>query len=59
MDTVTCVQNLKEAVCASRSSYIFRKGMNPIIPPPVMGKIVGHTGLFNLGMATGLWEEKL
>ena len=33
--------------------------MNPIIPPSALDKIVGQTELFNLGMATGLGEEKL
>ena len=31
--------------------------MNPIILPPVIG--ISQTGLFNLGMATSLGEEKL
>ena len=33
--------------------------MSPTILPPAMGKIVGQTGLFNLGMATNLGEGKL
>ena len=32
--------------------------MNPIILPPAMGKIVGQTMLFNLGVATSLGEGK-
>ena len=32
-------------------------GDSTIFPPP-MGKIVGQTGLFNLGMATSLGEGK-
>ena len=28
------------------------KGMNPIILPPAMSKIVGQTGFFSLGEAT-------
>ena len=31
-------------------------GMNPIILPPAMSKIVGQTGLFSLSMATSLRE---
>ena len=38
---------------------VLEKNMNPIILPPAMSKIVGETVLFNLGMATGLEEEKL
>ena len=34
-------------------------GMNPILFPPAMGKIVGETELFGLGMATRLGEGKL
>ena len=33
--------------------------MNPNILPPVMDKIVGQFGLFNLGIVTSLWEGKL
>ena len=32
--------------------------MNPTILPPANGKIVGQTGVFELGMATGLGEGK-
>ena len=35
------------------------KGMNPIILPPAMGKIVGQTKFFSLGEATSLGEGKL
>ena len=35
------------------------KGMNPIILPPAMGKIVGQTRFFSLGEATSLGEGKL
>ena len=35
------------------------KGMNPIILPPAMGKIVGQTRFFSLGEATSLGEENL
>ena len=34
------------------------KSMNPIIFSPAMGKMVGQTRLFNLGMTAGL-EGKL
>ena len=43
------------AVASSREHH----GMNPTILPSAMGKIVGQTGLFNLGMATCLGEGKL
>ena len=33
--------------------------MNSTILPPIKGKIVGQTGLFNLGMAIGLREGNL
>ena len=33
--------------------------MIPTILPPTMGKIVGQTRLYNVGMATGLGEGKL
>ena len=32
--------------------------MNPTVLSPDMGKIVGQTGIFNLGMTTGQIEEK-
>ena len=32
--------------------------MHPTILSPAMGKTVGQTGLFNLGMATSLEEKK-
>ena len=43
----------------SLSTNTLGKGMNPIILPPAMGKIVGQTGLFSLGKATSLGEGKL
>ena len=58
MDLATRVQILDEAVCISHSANILEKGMNPTILPPSMGNIVGQTGLFSLGMATGLGEGK-
>ena len=40
MDTATRVQILEET---DYISHTLGKGMNPIIPPPAMGKIVGQT----------------
>ena len=45
--------------CISRSTNTLGKGMNSIILPPAMGKIVGQTGSFSLGEATSLGEGKL
>ena len=59
MDTVTWVQILDETDCISHSTNTLGKGMNPIILPPVMGKIVGQTRFFSLGEATSLGEGKL
>ena len=36
MNTKTRVQNLEDAICVSNSANTLRKGMNPIIRPPVM-----------------------
>ena len=58
MDTATRVQILDYTVCISHSADISGKGMNPTILLPSMGKIVGHSDLFSLGMATDL-EAKL
>ena len=33
--------------------------MNPVILPQAMGKMVGQTEVFNLGMATDLGKGKL
>ena len=38
MDTATRVQILDETDCISHSTNTLRKGMNPIILPPAMGK---------------------
>ena len=38
MDTATRVQTLDETDCISHSTNTLGKGMNPIIPPPAMGK---------------------
>ena len=35
---VIVVQNLNETDCISHSTNTLGKGMNPIIPPPAMGK---------------------
>ena len=59
MNKANQVQILDKAVCISHNVNILGKGMNLIIPPPAIGKIVGQTGIFNLGMATGLEEGKL
>ena len=50
MDTVPRVQILDETDCTNTLG----KGMNPIILPPAVGKIVGHTMFFSLGQATCL-----
>ena len=50
--------NLNKAVCISHTANTLGKNMNPTILLPAMGKIVGQTELFNLGMATSL-EGKL
>ena len=42
----------------SHSTNILGKGMNPIILPPAMGKIVGQTRFFSLGETTSLGEIK-
>ena len=59
MDTATQVQILDETDCISHSSNTLGKGMNPIILPPAMDKIVGQTEFFSLGKATNLGEGKL
>ena len=38
MDTATQVQILDKVDCISQSTNTLRKGMNPIILPPAMGK---------------------
>ena len=59
MDTATRVQILDECDCISHSTNTLGKGMNPIILPPAMVKIVGQTRFFSLGEATNLGEGKL
>ena len=51
--------NLDETDCISHCTNTLEKGMNPIILPPAMGKIVGQTRFFSLGEATSLGEGKL
>ena len=58
MDTATRVQILDETDFISHCTNTLRKGMNPIILPPAMGKIVGQTRFFRLGEATSLVERK-
>ena len=52
MNTATLVKTLDEAVSISHGANAVEKRMNPTILPPGMGKIIGQTGLFCLGMAT-------
>ena len=59
MDMATQVQILDETDCISHYTNTLGKGMNPIILPPAMGKIVEQTRFFSLGEATSLGEEKL
>ena len=51
--------NLNKADYISHSTNTLGKGMNPIILPPAMGKIIGQTRFFSLGEATSLREGKL
>ena len=59
METATRVQILDKTDWISHSTNTLGKGMNPIILPSAMGKIVGQTGFFSLGEATSLGEGKL
>ena len=59
MDTATRVQILDEADCLSHCTNTLGKGMNPIILPPAISKIVGQTEFFKLGEATSLGEGKM
>ena len=59
MNTAIRVQILDETDCISDSTNTLGKGMNPIILPPAMGKIVGQTSFFSHGEATSLEEGKL
>ena len=59
MDTATRVQILDETDCISHYTNTLGKGMNPIILPPAMGKIVGQTRFFSRSDATCLGEGKL
>ena len=59
MDMATRVQILDETDCISHCTNTLGKGMNPIILPPAMGKLVGQTRFFSFGEATSLGEGKL
>ena len=59
MDMVTRVQILDEGVFTSHCAYTFGKGVNSIIFPSAMDKIVGQSELFSLGMATSQGEEEI
>ena len=59
MDTATRVQILDETDGISHRAKTLGKGMNTIILPPAMGKIVEQTRFFSLGEATSLGEGKL
>ena len=59
MDTATRVQILDVADRISHNTNTLGKGINPIILPPAMGKIVGQTRFFSLGEAMSLGEGKL
>ena len=59
MDTVTLAQILNEPIWISYNSNTLGKDMILIIFLSAMGKIVVQTGLFNLGIVTGLGKEKL
>ena len=45
-------------VCTSHSFNTRRRGMNPTIILPGMGKIAAQTGIFSLVVATSLREKK-
>ena len=47
----------EQGFCILHSTNILGKSMNPTILPPAMSKIVGQTGLVNLGMSTNLGEN--
>ena len=57
--TATRVEILDETDCISHSTNTLGKGMNPIILPTAMGKIVGPTRFFSRGEATSLGKGKL
>ena len=59
MDIANRVQILDEAVCISHSTNTFRKGSNPTILLLTKSKMVGQSGLFNVGMTSGLGERIL
>ena len=59
MKTRNRVQILKVAVCTSHSVNTLGKCINSTFLPSGMGKIVGQTRPFSLGMATSLGKGKL
>ena len=54
MNMATWVQILDGDICISHCTNILGKDMNPIILLPAMGKIVGQTMLFDLGICCNL-----
>ena len=59
MDTAIRVQIRDQSVCISNSANTFGKSMNLTIQPPAMGKPVGRTEFFSLGIPTSLGKGKL
>ena len=59
MNMVTRVQTMDEAVCISLNGNNLVKGMDPVIFLPAMRKIVGLSGIFNLGNVSSIGEIKL
>ena len=53
------IKSWTRLIAFSHSTNTLGKGMNPIIIPPAMGKIVRQTRFFSLGKATSLGEEIL
>ena len=59
MDTATRVQILDDTDFISHCTNTLEKGMNQIILPPAMGKIVGQIYFCSLGEASSIGEGKL
>ena len=53
------ILNHRKAVCLFHRANTLGKGMNLTILIPAIGKTVGLTELFSLGISTGREEEKL
>ena len=51
MDYMNQVQTLNEAVCISLCANSLKKGMNPSLLTPTIGKIINQTEFFNLSLA--------